>query len=134
MRKLVHDFWNSDEINFRDWLVNHNKRARKILVKLGRHSTWRHLEGWIITVIAIFHVTRTHAECCTRFCKKHDKRSIRIIAIKWDRALLKSNNRALENVDKEQLNRKRFEIYQTISCFWAFLLTLSLNNITKLAS
>ena len=43
-------------------------------------------------------------------------------------------NRALEKVDKKQLNRKRFEIYQTISCFWAFLQTLSLNNITKLAS
>ena len=42
--------------------------------------------------------------------------------------------RALEKVDKEQLNRKRFEIYQTISCFGAFLLTLSLNNITKLVS
>ena len=35
---------------------------------------------------------------------------------------------------KEQLNRKRFEIYQTISWFGAFLLTLSLHNITKLAS
>ena len=43
-------------------------------------------------------------------------------------------NRALEKVDKEQLNRKPFEIYQTISCFGAFLLTLSFNNITKLAS
>ena len=40
----------------------------------------------------------------------------------------------LEKVDKEQLNQKRFEIYQTISCFGAFLLTLSLNNIMKLAS
>ena len=43
-------------------------------------------------------------------------------------------NRAFEKVDKEQLNRKRFETYQTISCFGAFLLTLPLNNITKLAA
>ena len=42
--------------------------------------------------------------------------------------------RALEKVDKEQLNWKRFENYHTISCFGAFLLTLSLNNIAKLAS
>ena len=42
--------------------------------------------------------------------------------------------RALEKVDKEQLNRKRFEIYQAISWLGEFLLTLSLNNITKLAS
>ena len=32
-----------------------------------------------------------------------------------------SNFRALEKVDKEQLNRKRFEIHQTTSCFEAFL-------------
>ena len=42
--------------------------------------------------------------------------------------------RALEKVDKEQLNRKRFEIYQTISFFGAFLLYLSLHNFTKLIS
>ena len=41
-------------------------------------------------------------------------------------------NRALEKVIKEQLIRKRFKIYQTISCFGAFLLTLSMNSITEL--
>ena len=43
-------------------------------------------------------------------------------------------NKALEKVCKEKLIWKRFEIYQTISWFGAFLLTLSLNNITKLVS
>ena len=42
--------------------------------------------------------------------------------------------RALEKVDKQQLNWKWFEICQTISCFGAFLLTLSLTKIPKLAS
>ena len=41
-----------------------------------------------------------------------------------------SYHRALEKVDKQQLNRKWFEIYQTILCSWAFLPTL----VTKLAS
>ena len=41
--------------------------------------------------------------------------------------------RALEKVDKKQLNRKRFKIFQTTLCFGAFLPFLSLNNITKLA-
>ena len=45
-----------------------------------------------------------------------------------------SYHRALEKVDKQQLNRKWFEIYQTISCFGALLLTLPLNKILKLAS
>ena len=40
----------------------------------------------------------------------------------------------VKKVDKQQLNWKWFEIYQTISCFGAFLLTLSLNEIPKLAS
>ena len=43
-------------------------------------------------------------------------------------------NIAVEKVDKEQLNRKRFEIYQTSSCFRAFWPTSSLNNVMKLAS
>ena len=42
--------------------------------------------------------------------------------------------RALEKVDMQELNLKRFEIYQKISYFGAFLLTSSLNRITKLAS
>ena len=41
---------------------------------------------------------------------------------------------ALEKVSREQLIRKWFEIYQTISCFGAFLLTLSLNSIMELVS
>ena len=53
---------------------------------------------------------------------------------KFDENGASSINRALEKVCKQQLNRKWFEIYQTISCFGAFLLTLSLNKIVKLAS
>ena len=45
-----------------------------------------------------------------------------------------SGNRALEKVDKEQLNGNRFEIYQTISCFGAFMLTSYFNRIAKLDS
>ena len=48
--------------------------------------------------------------------------SIKVLLDWW-----KEYSRALEKVYKQQLNRKRFEIYQTISCFWA----LSLNNIKK---
>ena len=40
----------------------------------------------------------------------------------------------IEKVDKQQLNWKWFKICQTISCFGAFLLTLSLTKIPKLAS
>ena len=40
-------------------------------------------------------------------------------------------NRALEKVIKEQLIWKRFEKYQTISCFRAFIPTFSLNSIME---
>ena len=42
--------------------------------------------------------------------------------------------RAVEKFDKQQLKRKRFEIYQTISCFEAFLLSFFLNNFPKFVS
>ena len=42
--------------------------------------------------------------------------------------------RALEKVDKQQLNRERFEIFLTISWFGAFLITLPLNITIKPAS
>ena len=38
---------------------------------------------------------------------------------------------ALEKVNKQQLDKRQFEIYQTISCFRAFLQTLSFNDIMK---
>ena len=93
---------------------------------------------------------------CARFCNKTitihctESYTIQIHTTIWSCALLdcyhfwwifktallcypctKVRLRALEKVDKQQLNRKRFEIYQTISCFWAFLVTLSLHNFTK---
>ena len=38
---------------------------------------------------------------------------------------------ALEKVNEQQLDKRQFEIYQTISCFRAFLQTLSFNDIMK---
>ena len=39
-----------------------------------------------------------------------------------------------EKVDKEQLNRKRFEIYHTFPYFGVFFQTVSLNNMSKLVT
>ena len=58
--------------------------------------------------------------------------------IKWiiNRYILDRDiyNRAVEKFDKRQLKRKQFEIYQTISCIEAFLLSFFLNICTKFVS
>ena len=75
-----------------------------------------------------------------RFMNEAEQNFIRIFKtfLEWCYAvilLIKNKSRGhLKKVDEQQLNWKRFEIYQTISCFGAFLQTLSFNDIANIAS